>query len=323
MLKIIIWKGTLPFLLLVAHNTGAALPPSPQVSRQNLPQQPAELALPLSAYETRLSGIEAELAQIRQEETSLKKELDYLNQYRSKILHYLRHTHSSLGVLLSGLKPEEIVHAGILVRAVMPALHHRMEYITERITILSPARIRLETQQEGLRNAAFRAHQEESLKQAPVDREAALLTQEKGPENASETVPLADSVQKPLILIPPVAGKLLPSFGSSKPDWEAFRQGVLWIPHPGATVACPLSGTIAYAGNHTENQGKTVIVQAAHTHIILSGLGTLTCSEGQSVKAGASIGRMPVSHGRLYMEMWHQEQTVDPRLFLPKKRVKP
>jgi septal ring factor EnvC (AmiA/AmiB activator) len=125
------------------------------------------------------------------------------------------------------------------------------------------------------------------------------------------------------MLISPVAGNLIPTYKSSNPEWAPFMEGVLFRTRHGAQVVSPLSGKIVFAGEYTKGQGKMVIIETQNSHVAISGLGSLNCQLGQNIIAGAPIGRMPTktktsgqSAQQLYLEVWHHEQTIDPRTVL-------
>jgi septal ring factor EnvC (AmiA/AmiB activator) len=128
----------------------------------------------------------------------------------------------------------------------------------------------------------------------------------------------------------PVVGKIIPTYESTNPEWGPFTQGVLFTTRSGSHVTSPLCGKIAFAGEYAKDQGKMVIVEAPNSHIVMSGLGSLNCTVGQSVIAGEPVGRMPVIHAkkskadpqpasRLYLEVWWKENTVNPLSVLKRK----
>ncbi len=72
---------------------------------------------------------------------------------------------------------------------------------------------------------------------------------------------------------PPVMGAIIPTYGNTTPEWSSYSQGVLFDTRPSAYVVSPLSGTVAFAGDYVQNQGKMVVIQTPHSHVVLSGLG--------------------------------------------------
>ena len=83
----------------------------------------------------------------------------------------------------------------------------------------------------------------------------------------------------------------------------------------GLSVTSPVAGTVEYAGA-LNGWGAVIILRAQGAyHIVLAGLDQITAAPGQSVAAGAPIGKMPdhvSSDPELYMEVRENGEPADP-----------
>ncbi len=317
-----LWLRILPFLLPVALTATAA--PSKTAPKRTTQEQLITIAATIQNHEFQLSAIENELSQAREEESAILSELDHHNKRLMETIHYLRHAtqYSPLLAMLSAPKPENVIHSSMLLRSITPEIHLRNQQLLGKVKSLSQIRGQLEEKQNKLRDITFQYHQEHE------NLDTLLKTRSK--TNTSANNHLGNNTEI-LNLIPPVVGKLIPTYGDTNPEWAPFTQGVLFITRNGAHVISPLSGTVASAGDYANDQGKMIIIETPNSHIVMSGLGSLNCMVGQNVIAGEPIGRMPAKHpkkiqasaqssSRLYLEVWHQEQTVDPQSVLNEKR---
>jgi septal ring factor EnvC (AmiA/AmiB activator) len=320
-----LWLRVLPFLFPLAFEVVAAPPsPSKMKSKGTTQEQLIAIAATIQNHEFQLSAIEHELNQARTEESAILSELQHYNQRLMETVHYLRHAvqYSPLLAMLSAPKPENVIHSSMLLRSITPEIHARNQQLFEKVTSLSQIRAQLEEKQNKLRDITFQYHQNhDNLNELLKTRSKTSISLKKQPEGFSEI----------LNLIPPVVGELVPTYGNTNPEWAPFTQGVLFTTRNGAQVTSPLSGIVASAGDYENGQGKMLIIETQNSHIVMSGLGSLNCTVGQNVIAGEPVGRMPPkpskktksspqSPPQLYLEVWHQEQTVDPQSVLNEKR---
>lgn len=89
----------------------------------------------------------------------------------------------------------------------------------------------------------------------------------------------------------PAQGKRLYTYGDKKPD-GAIAKGVALATRSNAQVTAPADGTVVYA-DEFRSYGRLLIINAGEGyHLLLAGLGSLTVSAGQMVRAGEPIGTM-------------------------------
>ncbi len=120
-------------------------------------------------------------------------------------------------------------------------------------------------------------------------------------------------------LVSPVSGPVLHAFGTQADDGPAT--GVTFAAAPGAPVASPCAGRVAFAAPF-RSYGRLLIVECGGGYdVVLAGLGRLDASPGHAVRPGEPVGRMPASAARppLYVEMRAGGQPVDPLPFLRAK----
>ena len=129
-----------------------------------------------------------------------------------------------------------------------------------------------------------------SLKDELIERERVLAAEI--PRLEAERQTLAESA--PSMLTAPVAGPVLIAFGAASAEGVRSR-GLEIGADPGAKVTSPAAGVVDFAGD-LEGAGEVVILKTADgDHLVLSGLGALVVTRGQSLAAGAPIGQMPAA----------------------------
>jgi septal ring factor EnvC (AmiA/AmiB activator) len=294
---------------------------SSKVSQKEATQKLVTLAAAIQTHERELSTVEQELNQTRVEEGTILAELERYNQRLMETIHYLRHAtqYSPLLAMLSASKPVDVIHSSMLLRSITPQIHQHNQQLLEKVKALSKIRNQLEAKQNQLRDITFKYHEE----RVTLDTLLKAPRQERTIEDATQNAP------NELALMSPVVGKLIPTYASKDPQWSSYTQGVLFSTRSEAQVVAPLSGTIVFAGNYANGQGKMVSIQTPIYLIIMSGLHTLNrnCIVGQSISLGEPMGTMkkvivkkakatPEPAPRLYLEVWRHEETIDPQTVL-------
>lgn len=323
------WLGILPLSLLPSIILAAPSPSPKTMSPKAAQQKLIRIAAAIQNHEAQLSAVEYELNQARAEETAILGELDHHNQRLMETIHYLRHAtlYSPLLAMLSAPKPEDVVHSSLLLRSVTPEIHARNQHLLEKVKALSKIRAQLETKQNQLRDLTFHYHQERENLDALLGPQSQNSPPMEESFGSNLEMPDPEASGEVIFLLRPVAGNLIPTYKNPNPEWAPFTQGVLFRTRHGAQVISPLSGTVAFAGEYAKGQGKMVIVETPKSHVVISGLGSLNCKVGQNIVAGHPIGCMPLKPSpktggaeqagqRLYLEVWRQEQAIDPRTVL-------
>ncbi|ATC33899.1 peptidase M24 [Caulobacter vibrioides] len=270
--------------------------------------------------------------------------LEALNARENKILSDLGQNRQRLSRLLSALQmfrrdpppallvspgdARDAVRAAILIRAMTPELKQRADAYGRQAVAVGALRREAAAASAELFTAESvvadrkgeierliiekteleRAYAQETLTQANELKTLGALTDGLG--NAQPSGPLS--------LRPPVQGAIVRRFGQEMPA-GGKSPGLTLRPEKGATIAAPAGGVVEYAGA-LNGWGAVLIlrVQGAY-HVVLAGLDQINVSPGQSVAAGAPIGKMPdpvSSEPELYMEVRENGAPADPERWL-------
>jgi septal ring factor EnvC (AmiA/AmiB activator) len=212
-------------------------------------------------------------------------------------------------LLVSPADAKDAVRAMILAKAIAPQLEARARTLTAEAAALDRIR-RQAAQQSGDLFAAESAIEDRQGRLDAVAADAALLA----PSPARVAASRQDALPAPTHLIAPAAGVLAVRFGGRLPNGLPAR-GLAYRTAVGAVVRSPAAAVVAYAGP-LNGWGQVVILRAGGgCHMVLSGLGKVTVSVGQSVAAAAPIGVMPSdgqSLSELYLEVRLAAGAVDP-----------
>jgi murein hydrolase activator len=120
---------------------------------------------------------------------------------------------------------------------------------------------------------------------APVSRVAA-------------TVPVAAAAQKALgkakagSLTTPTSGPVLYRFGDTLPT-GGKAEWITYTTPAEAQILAPASGKVEYARPFRSYGSMLILRTSDNYHVILTGMSRIYVTEGQSVKAGEPVGRMP------------------------------
>ena len=221
-------------------------------------------------------------------------------------------------LIVSARDAKDAVNAMILARAIANELEARQQELAARSAALA-----------GLRRAAdvasgdlFEADSELADREGRLGalaRDAALMA----PPRARRAMEAQAASPAPSQILPPVDAPLAARFGGVLAS-RLRAEGLAWRTSPGAPVRSPAAGVVAYVGP-VNGWGEVVILRAGGgCHMVLSGLGKVTETEGQSVAAGAPLGSMPPggqTPPELYLEVRMASGPVDPERLMGRARV--
>ena len=118
-------------------------------------------------------------------------------------------------------------------------------------------------------------------------------------------------------------GRLLRPAGATQVrDFGGTAEGVSFRLKTGTAVASPAQGVVEFAGPVTGWGFILIIRTTGAYHLVLAGLGEVTVAPGQTIAAGAPIGRMARGGGtgngesELYLELRRSGTPVDPAPWL-------
>ena len=270
--------------------------------------------------------------------------LETLNARERSILADLGRNRQRLSLLLSALQmfrrdpppallvspdnARDAVRAAILIRAMTPDLQHRAEAYSRQAVAVGTLRREAAAASAELFTAesvvADRKGEIERLIIEKTQLERAYAQQAMAEESELRTLgALTDGLGKteptgPLHLRAPAAGAVVRRFGQEMPA-GGKSPGLTLRTEKGQAVTAPAAGTVEYAGA-LNGWGAVVILRSQGAyHLILGGLDQVTAAPGQSVAAGAPIGKMPndvSSDPELYMEVRENGEPADPERWL-------
>ena len=115
-------------------------------------------------------------------------------------------------------------------------------------------------------------------------------------------------------LMQPVSGMVSKSWGDSLPGGETAK-GLYIQPRKNADVVAPVDGKIEYAGPFRSYGQLLIISTSDGYHILLSGMGRIHGTPGQTVRAGEPVGRMSdreIPPPELYLEVRREGVPMNP-----------
>ena len=116
-------------------------------------------------------------------------------------------------------------------------------------------------------------------------------------------------------LAPPVAGKVVASYGQQHKSGATYR-GVVLRAGQKAPIRSVAEGKVSFVGE-VPGMGKTVIVSHGNRyHTVYARLGSVDVKEGDKVGGGAGIGSLPDDDGDVHFELRDQGNAVDPMPWL-------
>lgn len=274
--------------------------------------------------------------------------LEALNARERAILADLGRNRQRLSLLLSALQlfrrdpppallvspdnARDAVRAAILIRAMTPDLQQRADaYSRQAIAVgtlrraAAAASAELFTAESAVadrkgeiermiieKTRLERAYAQEALAQESELKTLGALTDGLGQSGGGRV-----EATGPLALHAP-AGAVVRRFGQEMPA-GGKSPGLTIRTEKGLTVTAPTGGTVEYAGA-LNGWGAVLILRAQGAyHVVLAGLDQITASPGQSVAAGAPIGKMPdhvSSDPELYLEVRENGAPADPARWL-------
>lgn len=194
---------------------------------------------------------------------------------------------------------DERVRTRALIASLAPEIRRRTAAL--RRDMIRTDALRAETEQ-ALADALDARQGADALAQSP--KETARLAALPGPDFGA--VPKRGAAVYRL----PAAGKVLVGMGESARAGIRAR-GLTLQTAPGATVAAPATGWVAYAGPF-RGYGDIVILDHGHGWAtVLAGLELVTAPAGTLVRAGAPIGHMGAQKPRLTIELRHNGAPAD------------
>ncbi|WP_297515593.1 peptidoglycan DD-metalloendopeptidase family protein [uncultured Caulobacter sp.] len=231
-------------------------------------------------------------------------------------------------LLVSPNDARDAVRAAILIKAMTPELERRAKAYARQAEAVGTLRREAAAASAELFTAesvvADRKGEIERLIVEKTQLERAYAQEALAQDNELKTLgALTDGLGRveatgPLTLRAPAVGAIVRRFGQDLPV-GGKSPGLTLRTDKGLTVTAPAAGVVEYAGP-LNGWGAVLILRSQGAyHVVLAGLDQVSAARGQSVAAGAPIGRMP-DHGssdpELYMEVRENGAPADPERWL-------
>jgi septal ring factor EnvC (AmiA/AmiB activator) len=214
-------------------------------------------------------------------------------------------------LLVSPSDAKGAVRAMILARAIAPALEVRAQALARQAQALAEVR-RQAAVASGDLFAAESAIADRQGRLDAIAHDAALLNLPGAREPAGQGATAEPRLE------PPVQGVVATRFGG-KLQGGLRSRGLAYRVSPGAVVKSPADAQVVFAGP-LSGWGQIIILRAAAgRHILLSGMGKVTVTPGQSVAATFPLGTMPTGGHlapELYLEVRMAGGPVDPAVMM-------
>lgn len=161
---------------------------------------------------------------------------------------------------------------------------------------------------------------QEAQARAELEKEAAALTRQHQLERARHARSQAQALSSAGQGVSsgsghaPVSGHIAVRWGQTTEAGPAT--GITYAALSSAPVQAPCTGRVEFAGPF-RSFGQMLILDCGRNYrFVLSGLGQLNVSGGQSIRKAATLGQMPASDGMLFVQLRHGTQVVSPAPFL-------
>lgn len=277
-----------------------------------------------------LAAARDRLALLHVRETSLLAELGNDRGRLARLLGALQlfRRDPPPALLVRPADARDAVRAAILIRAMTPELKRRADRLAGESREIAALRRQAAAANADLFTAESLVADRRSdidrllAQQADIERRYPGAAQAAGrdlgsPGGLVDSFPraVAPSGQEPGQLAPPLDGPIIQRFGAVLPA-GGTATGVSFRAGQDALVASPAQGVVEFAGP-VSGWGVILIVRiGGDYHLVLGGLSEATVAPGQSVAAGAPVGRMGKAGGELYMELRLNGAPVDPAPWL-------
>ncbi len=305
---------------------------------RDLAEKRAQAARAIQAREGAITRLGAQLAELEEARAALEADLGAGRQARRAMLRSL--IRLALSPEPGRSKPEEALdrlRGGLVLRRLRATATVQLRALAAQAALAARLRADSAAAQKKLfaeHGALARLHKvlDEMLAARPAapDARAQRRRQEALVRGAQDLTGLAAALDRlaggagrgggGLRLRRPVEGFLVASFGQTPTPDAAPGQGVRLSALNDGQVVAPAAGRVVFAGPFRAYGGVLILEAPGGYHILLTGLGRLTARLGESVEAGAPVGRMRkrrrAAREELYLEVRKDGRPVNPLLLI-------
>ncbi|GEK95776.1 murein hydrolase activator EnvC family protein [Gluconobacter kanchanaburiensis] len=112
----------------------------------------------------------------------------------------------------------------------------------------------------------------------------------------------------------PVSGHIAIRWGQTTEAGPST--GITYVAVPSSSVQAPCTGRVEFAAPF-RSFGQMLILNCGRNYrFVLSGLGQLSVSGGESIRKAATLGQMPPTSAMLFVQLRHGTQVISPAPFL-------
>ena len=311
-----------------------------------------EVSRRLAEHEEKRDELQADLFNTTQEHAKLAEEHQKSQAGLSRVLAVLLRLTQlpPEAMVFSSRPPSQTIDTNLGIRAILTDLNHRVAAEKEQLAALAASEQKLRDQQAAVAEAeakiaADRIELSQLLKQREATRQQTeadrVATEEAAKALAARASDLRDLIQQlrareaamrarhPHARPPKISNSVLAAVGSARLPAQGsilhsygeqdsagnHTRGITLVTQSDSVVSAPREGLVVFAGPF-RSYGQVVIIEVAEgAHILLTGLGKIDVSEGETVQAGEPVGRMPEGESHLYLETRKDGEPVDPATF--------
>ncbi len=281
-------------------------------------------AIPQSRHDQRIDSLAVAQARGGLEAQSQRERLETLSRQEAALTADLARRRGELSKLLGALalfrrqpppallvspaRARDAVRGAVLARALTPEMTSRAQALSAQLEQVAVLR-----RQAAAANAALFNSQSELAERSDMIAQA---LEERGPAPFGDDGlgALSEGGGATLRLAWPTSGRAMRRFGDPLPG-GGRAQGLTIAAKKGDPVVSPAAGTAQFVGQ-VPGWGIVLILKIRGAyHLVLGGLDQVTIQNGQSVAAGAPVGRLPNgarSSAKLYIEVRENGAPVDP-----------
>ena len=250
------------------------------------------------------------------EQTIIDKITNEQHQVAETLLS-LRHLteYSPMLIMLSSESIRDIIHSLIVLQSLSPKLNEQNRITLDVMKNLTQIKSQIIEKQLDYQKV-------DSSYKALLNQQDKLFEQKKAVNPEVEEKPhqksrnlkelmgefLKTYTKQPpvpmLRLVQPVVGTIVKN-----------QKGVRIATHQGNQVIAPFNAQVVFIG-YLEDTGKAVILRYNDLYLILTGIETFTCQEGDNLLIGEPIGRMSQQLADLTLDLKQGEYSIDPSPYI-------
>jgi septal ring factor EnvC (AmiA/AmiB activator) len=229
----------------------------------------------------------------------------------------LRHLteYSPMLIMLSSESIRDIIHSLIVLQSLSPKLNEQNRITLDVMKNLTQIKSQIIEKQLDYQkvDSSYKALLNQQDKLFEQKKAVNPEVEEKPHQKSRNLKELMGEFLKTYTKQPPVPMLRLvqPVVGTIVKD----QKGVRIATHQGNQVVAPFTAQVVFIG-YLEDAGKAVILRYNDLYLILTGIETFTCQEGDNLLIGEPIGRMSQQLADLTLDLKQGEYSIDPSPYI-------